>query len=130
MTNYPSGYNQYSIYFLNLMMQGLKEDVDADLFWDAIADDTTFTFHYHFPGFPHQMSKSEYKAWFEQYDAPETGAEFTKIYRDHTNNVTTLIMSYAVHYSQSPDMNFLSIVTIQNRQVVKWDDYLDTSNMG
>lgn len=129
MANYPSGYNQYSAHFLNLMMQGMQADVTAHTFWEAIGDDTTFTFHYHFPGFPRQMSKAEYKLWFESYDAPETGAEFKHVYRDETNGVTTLIMDYAVHYSQGPDMNFLSIVTIQNQQVVKWDDYLDTANM-
>jgi len=129
MKNYPAGYNQYSVYFLNLMMQGIQEDVDASSFWDAIADSTTFTFHYHFPGFPRQMTKAEYQAWFEGYDAPETGAEFVNIYRDNTAGVTTLIMVYTVHYEQSPDMNFLSIAKIKNKRVIKWDDYLDTSNI-
>lgn len=129
MTTYPDGYNQYSIYFLNLMMQGIQDHVDANSFWEAIADDTTFTFHYHFPGFLHQMMKAAYKTWFEAYDAPETGAEFASSYRDTTAGVTTLIMDYAVHYKQGPDMNFLSIVKIQNQQVIKWDDYLDTAKL-
>lgn len=127
MKNYPSGYNQYSVYFLNLMMQGMQEDVDGKSFWEAIADSTTFTFHYYFPGFPHQMTKAEYKQWFESYDAPETGAEFVNIYRDDSADGTTLIMAYTVHYEQGPDMNFLSIAKIQDKQVIKWDDYLDTS---
>jgi limonene-1,2-epoxide hydrolase len=129
MTTYPDGYNQYSIYFLNLMMQGMQADVAAETFWNAISDETTFTFHYHFPGFPHQMTKAAYKTWFEAYDAPETGAEFANIYRDTTAGVTTLIMDYAVHYKQDPDMKFLSIVKIQNSRVIKWDDYLDTANL-
>ncbi|CAJ1200384.1 hypothetical protein [Companilactobacillus nantensis] len=129
MENYPSGYNKYSVYFLNLMMKGIKDDVDADSFWDAISDNATFTFHYHFPDFPRQMTKSEYKTWFKSYSAPETGADFLNIYKDSTAGITTLVMEYSVHYDQYPDMNFLSIAKIKNKQVIQWDDYLDTSNI-
>lgn len=109
------------------MMQGMQDEVDADTFWDAIDEDTTFTFHYHFPGFPHQMNKAEYKSWFQSYDAPETGADYLDIYRDKKNGVTTLVLDYVVHYQQGPDMHFLSIVKIEHKRVVQWDDFLNTS---
>lgn len=129
MTTYPAGYNQYSVYFLNLMMAGLKDEVDAETFWEAVADETVFTFHYHFPGFPHQMTKAEYLKWFENYNAPETGAEFLNVYRDVTGGVTTKVLDYVVHYQQGPDMYFLSIVKVKDRQVIQWDDFLDTAEM-
>ncbi|KAF0413637.1 hypothetical protein [Pediococcus pentosaceus] len=129
MEKYLSGYNENSVHFFNLMMEGLKSYVDAESFWDAVDEDTIFKFHYHFPDFPKEMSKAQYKEWFSKYTAPESSAEFINVYKDlSTPGQTTLIMQYVVHYKQGvPDMNFLSIATVKDNKVVAWDDYLDTS---
>lgn len=129
MKDYYPGYNEYSEIFLNLMMTGLEDEVDAASFWEAIDDETIFKFHYYFPDFPTRMTKQRYQEWFGNYNAPETAAEMNQLYKDvSSSEKTTIIMQYTVHYAQNiPDMNFLSIVTIKNRRVVGWEDYLDTA---
>ena len=42
--------------FYNIIMKGLKGEVDGEHFWDAVAENAVFEFLYRFPGFPSEIS--------------------------------------------------------------------------
>ncbi len=41
--------------FYNIIMEGLKGEVDGAHFWDAVAEDAVFEFLYQFPSFPNRI---------------------------------------------------------------------------
>lgn len=124
-----SEHSEKSVRFFDLMMEGLKDHVDAESFWDAVDENAVFKFNYYFPNLPKEMGKLKYKEWLEENTNSGSSAEFINLYKDlSTPGQTTIIMQYVVRFKPGiPDMNFLSIATVKDNKVVAWDDYLDTS---
>lgn len=116
--------------FFNIVMEGLKNAVDGEHFWDAVAEDAVFEFMYHFPGFTNKIKgKSNYMNWFKSYDTILHSADNLKIYK--VQDGKTIILEYEVH-GVSPttgkpyDNRFCSIITVKARKVVHWRDYMDS----
>jgi hypothetical protein len=43
--------------------------VDSEHFWDTVAEDAVFEYHYHFPGFTTRIKGREaYMNWFSGYE--------------------------------------------------------------
>jgi ketosteroid isomerase-like protein len=84
--------------FHDIIMEGLEGEVDGQHFWDAVAEDAVFEFLYRFPGFPQKINgRKKYMEWFGGYSN-----------------------SGFVNYG------FCSIITIKDRKIVYWRDYMDS----
>lgn len=115
--------------FYRIVREGLGDTVDGEHFWDAVAEDALFEFRYLFPGFgPVIAGRRAYMDWFGGYDMQIDSADGLRVYRDEEQGVVTL--EYDVH-GRTPsgsryDNRFCSIVTIRDRKVVSWRDYMDS----
>ncbi|OBZ15015.1 limonene-1,2-epoxide hydrolase [Bacillus sp. FJAT-27264] len=129
MEKQPIGFENAAPFF-NIVMEGLVGEVDGEHFWDAVADDAIFDFLYNFPGFPNRMEgRSTYMSWFSNYGIKLNSADNLRVYKAQGENI--IIMEYQVHgiepYSGRPyDNRFCSIVTVKDRKIVYWRDYMDS----
>ena len=116
--------------FFSIVMEGLKGEVDGEHFWDAVADDAIFDFLYNFPGFPNRIEgRLTYMNWFGSYNMKINSADNLKVYKVQGGEI--VVLEYQVHgiepnTGKSYDNRFCSIVTIKNRKIVYWRDYMDS----
>lgn len=115
--------------FYNIIMEGLKGEVDGEHFWDAVADDAVFEFLYYFPGFGPQINgRSAYMDWFGGYSMTLHSADGLVVHKSTEQGV--VILEYAVHgvtpADKPYDNRFCSIITIKDRKIVHWRDYMDS----
>ena len=89
--------------FFEVVMEGLRGLVDGDHYFDTIAEDAFFEFRYHFPGWPLTIpGRANLIASFSGYGKT--------------------ILSNGSPY----DNRLISVVTIENRKIVHWKDYMDS----
>lgn len=115
--------------FYNIVMKGLTGEVDGDHFWDAVADDAVFEFQYEFTGFPRKIDgRKKYMEWFGGYSMILHSADGLVVHKSTTPGV--IILEYAVHgvtpAGKPYNNRFCSIITISNRKIVHWRDYMDS----
>ena len=118
--------------FFEISRQGLAGLVDGVHYFDAIADDAVFEFRYIFPGWPRTVNGRE--ALIERYAGYGNnivlhGADGLVIHRSQDPRV--VIIEYEVHgkivaTGASYDNRFISVVTIEERKIVHWRDYMDS----
>jgi len=116
--------------FFALMMEGLKGHVDGDHYFDAIAEDAEFELLYRFPGWPEKIHGRE--KLIAAYSGYGNSIEVQKcdgldVHYDRGKSV--LVLEYEVHgkilrTSGSYENRFVSVVTIRNRKIVRWRDYM------
>ena len=128
--------NQYQSFsaldpFFHVVMQGLRGLVDGQHFFDAFAAGAVFESRYHFPGWPAMIEG--------RANLMEALAGYGKSIKLHSGD------SLVVHRSQDPrvileyevhgtivstglpyDNRFVSIITIENRRIIHWRDYMDS----
>ncbi|MES2170876.1 MAG: nuclear transport factor 2 family protein [Actinomycetota bacterium] len=115
--------------FYSIVREGLGEAVDGEHFWDTVAEDAVFEFRYVFTGFgPVIEGRQAYMDWFGGYDMQIRSADGLCVYQDEGQGVVTL--EYEVHGTTISggryDNRFCSIVTIRDRKIVYWRDYMDS----
>jgi len=115
--------------FYDIIMQGLQGEVDGEHFWDAVAEDAVFEFLYVFPGFPSVINgRKAYMDWFGGYSMKLKSADNLIVHNSTEPGV--IILEYQVHGftpSGKPyDNRFCSVITIKDRKIVRWRDYMDS----
>jgi ketosteroid isomerase-like protein len=118
--------------FFEISLQGLAGLVDGDHYFDTIADDAVFEFRYIFPGWPQTLNGREaLMALYAGYGKSIVlyGADALVINRSQDPRI--VIIEYEVHgkivaTGASYDNRFISVVTIQDRKIVHWRDYMDS----
>jgi ketosteroid isomerase-like protein len=118
--------------FFKVVMEGLGGLVDGEHYFDTIADDALFEFRYNFPGWPLTIrGRDNLIASFSGYGKTIKlhSGDALVVHRSRDNRV--VILEYEVHgtilSSGAPYNNrFVSIVTIENRKIVRWKDYMDS----
>jgi ketosteroid isomerase-like protein len=118
--------------FFEIIQQGLTDLVDGEHYFDAIADDASFEFRYRFPGWPPTIrGRADLMAQFSGYgdNIRLHSADGLVVHRAQDRRV--VILEYEVHgrilSSGTPyDNRFISVVTIKNRKIVHWRDYMDS----
>ena len=115
--------------FYSIIMKGLKGEVDGEHFWDAVAEDAVFEFLYHFPGFPNKINgRKQYMEWFGGYSMELKSADSLVVHKSTVPGV--IILEYAVHgvtpTKKLYNNRFCSIITIKDRKIVYWRDYMDS----
>lgn len=118
--------------FFDIVLEGLTGLVDGKHFFDTIADDAFFDFRYDFPGWPRTIRGRV--ALMDQFSGYGKSiklhsADGLVVHRSQDSRV--VILEYDVHgeilaTGVSYDNRFSSIITIENRKVVHWRDYMDS----
>ena len=129
-------------------MKGLSGLVDGEHYFDTFSDDSVFESRYHFPGWPLIIrGRANLVASLAGYgktirvhsadalvahrnDAPVVqGIDALVGHRSQDRRV--VILEYEVHgkilSTGGPyDNRLISVVTIENRKIVHWRDYMDS----
>src|ERR1700691_1978018 len=118
--------------FFDVVMKGLSGLVNGKHYFDAFADDAIFESRYRFPGWPPTIRG--------RANLVATLAGYGKTIRLHSGdalvvhrswNRRVVILEYEVHgkilATGAPyDNRLISVVTIENRKIVHWRDYMDS----
>ena len=118
--------------FFDVIQRGLAGLVDGEHYFDTIADDAVFEFRYDFPGWPRRTeSRKALMALYRGYgDAIVlNGADALVVHPCRDGRV--VVLEYEVHgrvvgSGAAYENRFVSIVTVENRQIVHWRDYMDS----
>lgn len=118
--------------FFDIVRQGLAGQVDGDHYFDTIAENAVFEFRYIFPGWPQKVNGRE--ALMELYAGYGNniflhGSDALVVHQSRDAGV--VILEYEVHgkiirTGASYDNRFASVVTIKDRKIVQWRDYMDS----
>jgi len=118
--------------FFDIVMQGLADEIDGDHYFEAIADDAVFEYRYFFPGFPMKVvGRDALMALYSGYGNSTTLHSADALVVHRTQDRRVLILEYDVHGTKvstgsSYDNRFISVVTIEDRKIVHWRDYMDS----
>ena len=118
--------------FFDIVMQGLAGAVDGDHYFDAIADDAVFEYRYVFPGFPTKVQGREaLMALYSGYGDGTVLHSGDALVVHRSQDPRVVILEYEVHGAKvrtgNPyDNRFISVVTIRNRKIAHWRDYMDS----
>jgi ketosteroid isomerase-like protein len=132
MTTYPAGTFQALDPFFNVIAQGLTGLVDGGHFFDTIADCAVFEFLYTTKGWPQRVDGREpLMALFSGYGKMLTLSHCDHLVVHKTQDPRVVILEYQVHgkvlrTGAAYQNNFISVITIGNRKIVHWRDYMDS----
>jgi ketosteroid isomerase-like protein len=118
--------------FFAIIQEGLDGLVDGGHFWDCVADDAVFEFLYDFPGWPRKLEgRAAIMDVFSGYGRNISlhSADGLVIHRGLDPRI--VVLEYQVHGTvlatrQAYDNRFASIITVEDRKVVHWRDYMDS----
>ena len=118
--------------FFDIVQQGLAGLVDGEHFFDVVAEDAFFDFRYRFPGWPPTIrGRANLMAQFSAYgnNIRLHSADGLVVHRAEDSSV--VILEYDIHgtilgHGVPYDNRFISVVTIKNREIVHWRDYMDS----
>ena len=118
--------------FFEVVLRGMSGVVDGEHYFDTFADDAIFESRYHFPGWPVTIrGRASLMASLSGYG--ETiklhSGDALVVHRCQDSRV--VILEYEVHgkvlsRGAPCDNRFISVVTIENRKIVRWRDYMDS----
>jgi uncharacterized protein len=118
--------------FFEIIQKGLTGLVDGEHYFDTVADDAFFDFRYRFPGWPPTIrGRADLMAQFSGYGDNIRLHSADGLVVHHAQDRRVVILEYEVHgrilSSGTPyDNRFISVVTIKNRKIVHWRDYMDS----
>jgi ketosteroid isomerase-like protein len=117
--------------FFHIIREGLQGFADGQDFFDMLADDVVFEYVISVPGYPTRVEGRQHIVdLYSDYDSymKVSSADNLRVYRDPTASV--VVLEYEVHgksvqTGRPYDNRFVSVVTIRNKKVTWWRDYLD-----
>jgi ketosteroid isomerase-like protein len=118
--------------FFNVVLSGLKGLVDGEHFFHAFAEDAIFESRYHFPGWPVTIrGRANLMASLSGYGKTIRLHSGDALVVHRSNDMRVVILEYEVHgkilSSGAPyDNRLISVVTIENRKIIYWRDYMDS----
>jgi ketosteroid isomerase-like protein len=118
--------------FFDIVMRGLAGLVDGDHYFDTIAADAVFEFRYRFPDYPTKVvGREALMALYSGYGAGMRlhGADALVVNLSQTPGVVVLeyeVRGVAARSGKAYENRFVSILTIKDRKIVGWRDYMDS----
>jgi len=118
--------------FFEIVQEGLRGLVDGEHYFDTIADNALFEFRYNFPGFPSTVrGRADLVASFSNYGKSIRLHSGDSLIVHRSQDSRVVILEYEVHGTILStgvpyDNRFISVVTIENRKIVHWRDYMDS----
>jgi ketosteroid isomerase-like protein len=118
--------------FFEVVLKGLRGLVDGEHYFDTFADDAVYESRYHFPGWPVVIrGRANLMASLSGYGKTIKlhSGDALAVHRSQDSRV--VILEYEVHgkilSSGAPyDNRFISVITIENRKIIHWRDYMDS----
>lgn len=118
--------------FFTIILEGLSGLVDGEHFFDTFAEDARFESLYDLPGWPRVIrGRAALVEALSGYghNINIEGADGLVAHR--TQDPRVVILEYAVHGKVLAtglpyDNRFISVVTVENRKIVDWRDYMDS----
>ncbi len=113
-------------------MKGLSGLVDGEHYFDTFADDAIFESRYHFPGWPLIIrGRANLVASLAGYGKTIRVHSGDALVAHRSQDPRVVILEYEVHgkilATGAPyDNRLISVVTIENRKIVHWRDYMDS----
>ena len=118
--------------FFAVVQKGLEGLVDGEHYFDTIAEDALFEFRYHFPGWPLTIrGRANLMALYSGYGKTIKLRSGDALIVHRSQDDRVVILEYEVHgqilsSGAAYDNRFISVVTIENRKIVRWRDYMDS----
>ena len=118
--------------FFAIIQRGLSGLVDGEHYFDTIADDAIFESRYNFPGWPQLIrGRANLMASFSGYGKTIKLHAGDSLVVHRAQDSRVVILEYEVHgkilsTGLPYDNRFISVVTIENRKIVHWRDYMDS----
>ncbi len=118
--------------FFKVVLEGLSGLVDGKHYFDTIADDALFEFRYNFPGWPQTVrGRANLMALYSGYGNNIMLHRGDALVVHPSKDSRVVILEYEVHgkilATGAPyDNRFISVITIENRKIVRWRDYMDS----
>ena len=118
--------------FFEIVQKGLARLVDGEHFFDTVSEDAFFDFRYRFPGWPPTIrGRANLVAQFSGYGNNIRLHSADGLVVHHAQDRSVVILEYEIHgtilsHGVPYDNRFISVVTIKNRKIVHWRDYMDS----
>lgn len=118
--------------FFEIIMKALDGLVDAGHFFDAFAEDAIFESRYQFPGWPEIIrGRAELMASLAGYGKTIRLHKSDHLVAHRSEDKRVVILEYEVHgkilsSGAAYDNRFISVITVENRKIVHWRDYMDS----
>ena len=117
--------------FFRIVREGLAGLVDGEHFFDLLAEEVVFEYVVSVPGYPHRVQGRRAVAdLYRGYGDVMVldSADGLAVHRDRETSV--VVLEYAVHgravgTGRAYDNHFVSVITVNDRKVTHWRDYLD-----
>ena len=117
--------------FFRVIQRGLDGLVDGEDYYDLLAEDVVFEFVITVPGYPRRVEgKQAVVELYRDYGdyVALHSADNLRVHRDPATSV--VVLEYEVHGTsvltgRPYDNRFVSVVTVEDRKVAHWRDYLD-----
>ena len=118
--------------FFEVVMEGLRGIVDGKHYFDTFAEDAAFESRYHFPGWPVTIrGRANLMAALSGYGKTIRlhSGDALVVHRSQDSRV--VILEYEVHgrilsSGARYENRLISVVTIENRKIIHWRDYMDS----
>jgi len=118
--------------FFEVVLRGLSGLVDGEHYFDTIDDGVIFESRYHFPGWPVTIQgRANLMTSLSGYGKTIKLHSGDALVVHRTQDGRVVILKYEVHgrvlSSGAPyDNRLISVITIENRKIVHWRDYMDS----
>ena len=118
--------------FFEIVLRGLSGLVDGEHYFDTFADDAIFESRYHFPGWPATIrGRADLMASLSGYGKTIKLHSGDALVVHRCQDSRVVILEYDVHGKILPsgapyDNRFLSVITIENKKIIHWRDYMDS----
>ncbi|MFC5649740.1 nuclear transport factor 2 family protein [Paenibacillus solisilvae] len=118
--------------YFEIVQKGLSGLVDGEHYFDTIADDAFFEFLYNFPGWPQTIrGRANLMTQYSGYGDNIRLHSADKLVMHHAQDSRVVILECEVHgkilaTGVPYDNRLLSVITIENRKIVHWRDYMDS----
>jgi uncharacterized protein len=118
--------------FFEVVQEGLREFVDGEHHFDTIADDALFEFRYHFPNYPKTVrGRANLMALYSGYGKNIMLHRGDALVVHPSKDGRVVILEYEVHgkilaTGVPYDNRLIAVVTIENRKIIHWRDYMDS----
>jgi ketosteroid isomerase-like protein len=118
--------------FFRVIERGLNGLVDGAHFFDLLAEDVVTEFVVTVPGYPRRVvGRAALAELYRDYGETMRLDHTSDLFVHHDREASVVVLEYAVHgkvvQTGRPYTNhFVSVITIANRRVTHWRDYLDS----
>jgi uncharacterized protein len=117
--------------FFRTVEEGLSELVDGDHFFDLLADDVIFEYIITVPGYPRRVvGRSAVAELYRPYGDTFVLHRCFDLAVHHDREAGVVVLEYAsegrvVATGNAYGNRYISVITISDRKVTRWRDYLD-----